>query len=261
MLDTGSAVIEANTFDSNEGTDHAGGIAMHDANDGSTWALSKRTIQAAVDAASEVGGDVWVKQGDYQNSSGQFLWLRPFATLYGGFYGNEVSRSQRNPATYVSAVKGNNNYASFLYSGSHLVIDGCALTQGTRGMVCSGAQPLIRGVVFTGNGPGPEGAGMFCGNRSAPVIEKCRFIGNVTTSHGGGVAFHDCNSKIVNCVFAGNTARNFDEPSAISGGGAIRTKGGTCSIINNTFVGNRSWWSAQGSPGLGGGAIFSTSTS
>ncbi|MDO8586011.1 MAG: choice-of-anchor Q domain-containing protein, partial [Armatimonadota bacterium] len=47
----------------------------------------------------------------------------------------------------------------------------------------------------------------------------------------------------------------------ISGGGAIRTKGGTCSIINNTFVGNRSWWSAQGSPGLGGGAIFSTSTS
>ena len=39
-----------------------------DANDGSSWTLAKRTVQAGIDAASAQGGEVWVKAGTVQRT-------------------------------------------------------------------------------------------------------------------------------------------------------------------------------------------------
>jgi hypothetical protein len=63
-----------------------------DANDGATWASAKRTIQAGIDAASAVGGDVWVAAGTYAER----ITLLPYAHLYGGFVGGETQRDQRD---------------------------------------------------------------------------------------------------------------------------------------------------------------------
>ena len=60
-----------------------------DANDGSTWALAKATVQNAIDTAwVEGGGEVWVKQGTYAER----LTLSAWVHAYGGFAGTETER-------------------------------------------------------------------------------------------------------------------------------------------------------------------------
>ena len=59
-----------------------------DGQDGSSWSLPKRTVQAGIQAASAVGGDVWVQAGTYYER----ITLLPFAHVYGGFSGSETAR-------------------------------------------------------------------------------------------------------------------------------------------------------------------------
>ncbi len=63
-----------------------------DENDGSSWSLAKRTVQAAIDGASELGGEVWVAAGTYC----ELIMLTPYAYVYGGFDGTESEREQRD---------------------------------------------------------------------------------------------------------------------------------------------------------------------
>ncbi len=74
-----------------------------DANDGSTWASAKRTVQAAVDAVAFCqGGQVWVKAGTYAEN---VVILFPVA-VYGGFAGGETSLLSRNRATNRTILDG-----------------------------------------------------------------------------------------------------------------------------------------------------------
>ena len=73
-----------------------------DANDGSSWVFAKRTVQAAIDAAAAVGGEVWVEAGTYE----ECITLHPFAYVYGGFRGDEVTRDERNWIAHVTTLDG-----------------------------------------------------------------------------------------------------------------------------------------------------------
>lgn len=75
----------------------------NDSNNGSTWALAKLTVQAAIDAAAGTGsGEVWVAVGTYN----QQITLKQYVHLYGGFAGTESSRNERNWATHVTVLDG-----------------------------------------------------------------------------------------------------------------------------------------------------------
>src|SRR5690606_23500630 len=46
------------------------GAKGSDINDGSNWALAKKTVQAAIDEATFLGAEVWVKAGTYRERIG-----------------------------------------------------------------------------------------------------------------------------------------------------------------------------------------------
>jgi pectin methylesterase-like acyl-CoA thioesterase len=73
-----------------------------DANDGSSWDKAKKTIQAAIDAASAVGGNVWVAKGTYN----QDLTLRSNCYLYGGFTGTEAALAERDIQANETVIAG-----------------------------------------------------------------------------------------------------------------------------------------------------------
>ncbi|MBN1511462.1 MAG: right-handed parallel beta-helix repeat-containing protein, partial [Phycisphaerae bacterium] len=73
-----------------------------DANDGSSWALAKRTVQAGVNGASAVGGEVWVETGTYLER----ITLMPYAHVYGGFAGTETQLSERDWVANVTILDG-----------------------------------------------------------------------------------------------------------------------------------------------------------
>jgi len=75
----------------------------NDANNGSTWALAKLSVQAGINAAAAAGGgDVWVASGTYSER----IRLKQWVYVYGGFAGNETSRDQRNWATRACVLDG-----------------------------------------------------------------------------------------------------------------------------------------------------------
>ena len=73
-----------------------------DVNDGSSWTSAKRTVQAAIDAASKPGGEVWVKAGTYLER----ITLRSHVYVYGGFAGTETHRDQRSWRAWTSILDG-----------------------------------------------------------------------------------------------------------------------------------------------------------
>lgn len=128
-----------------------------DRNDGSTWDLAKRTVQAAIDRASLLGGEVWVAAGVYKERIG--IW--PCAYLYGGFAGTETARRQRDWRIHRSVLDGDRAGTVVKVRCGHGVstIDGFTICNGfdTRssgypgGIVCSYSSPAISNNLVTGN--------------------------------------------------------------------------------------------------------------
>ncbi|HOW73872.1 MAG TPA: right-handed parallel beta-helix repeat-containing protein [Phycisphaerae bacterium] len=188
----------------------------HDVNDGSSWLSAKLTVQAGIDAASSVGGEVWVARGTY----GEGITLRPWVYVYGGFAGTESSRDERDWAANASILDGG---AVGAFSGYRVSrIDG-----------------------FTIRNSG-GGVGIDCGN-SSPTITNNTIVGNTGIDCGGGINCWYSSPMIANNTIAGNTAWG-----AFGGWGAgIGCVGGSPTIVNNMITGNI----AGGVDWSGGGGI------
>jgi hypothetical protein len=99
------------------------------------------------------------------------------------------------------------------------------------------------------------GGGMY-NEGASPVITNCRFLDNHTTGPdigwgGGMLNSFAVNATVVNCIFAGNSAR--------LGGGIYNTVFTTNAIINCTITGNTA--TGSGNPvEFGGGVYNSTDT-
>ena len=238
-----------------------------DDNDGSSWESAKKTIQAAIDVASQLGGDVWVKAGTYEES----LTLKPFAHVYGGFAGTETSKEQRDWQTIISEVTGavkGKGYRVCTIDGFH--IDGRArfaidCTYGASPTVSNNiiapdygpaiscnysAAPLILNNLVTGNTNYPtptiqvrQSSPTIAGNtisngrmaiycsQSAPVITGNRIVGNVSQAGTYGIYCISSSPIITNNLIA-NNATSYT-------GSAIKCwYGDTPVVVNNTVVGN-----------------------
>ncbi|MBN1513490.1 MAG: right-handed parallel beta-helix repeat-containing protein [Phycisphaerae bacterium] len=209
--------------------------AGDDANDGSTWALAKQTVQAAVNAASPIGGEVWVQTGRYE----ECITLHPFSHLYGGFSGAESERHQRDSYANVTTLDGRQQGSVITaragYGGAG-VVDGFTITNGLAeiggGLYIRQATMSITNNVVRDNttaGTYGLGGGLFVG-ASSSMIANNLILANQSVS-GGGLGMAVCSATVAN-----NTIR---DNIAVSGGGLAIYR---CSplILNNAIVGNSS---------------------
>ncbi|MDO8684074.1 MAG: right-handed parallel beta-helix repeat-containing protein [Armatimonadota bacterium] len=210
-----------------------------DANNGSSWALAKRTVGAAIEAASALGGEVWAKSGVYNER----VTLRPFAYLYGGFLGVETLKSQRNWTANPTILDGQQGGPVVTAEACHIWsgIDGFTIRNGgsAGGVTCSYSSPAIVNNTIIGN----VGPGVDC-NRATPAIRNNLILGNT----GDGV----------NCLYSSSAICNNTILGNISSG--IKASYSSPTIYNNIIVNNSKYgvnkMSGTGSPVLKNNCVY-----
>jgi predicted outer membrane repeat protein len=186
--------------------------------DGSSWSSAFAHPQDAVNAASD-GSEIWVAAGTYTRiniSDTSVLNMAAGVSLYGGFFGNEIVRDQRDPLIHKSILDGGNVCKHVVKGASNATIDGFSIRGG-----------LADSTTF----PDGLGGGMYNDAVSNLTVNKCGFVFN-RAIYGGGIYNSGCASiTIQHCIFIGNTAD--------SDGGAIKTVNGAPLVKNCLFIGNQ----------------------
>lgn len=239
-------------------------LSGNDAQDGSSWALAKRTVQAGIDAAAALGAEVWVQAGTYNER----ITLRPLAHIYGGFAGHELTREERDWAAHVTTLDGQQNGAvvtAVILAAGVSTLDGFTLTHGKRtsgggvylsyaaptlvnntitdnsatnggGLYLAYSAPTIAGNIVINNSA-TDGAGLYL-NQSTPLLVNDAVLGNSATSKGAGLYLNASSPMIVNNTIARNFTR-FD-------GGGFYVNGGAPTIVNTLVAFNSSGLFASG---------------
>lgn len=243
---------------------------------GTTWALAFDTLQEGL-AAANSGDEVWVAQGIYTPGSvrtASFA-METGVAVYGGFLGNEVTLTERNPDVHVTVLSGNIDeggdpaFDSYHVvtaggTGASAVLDGVVVSGGRASgvgmngigggiLVTADGAPTIRDVTILDNSA-LDGGGMLA--TGAPTLTDVRFVSNVATGtgfsgFGGGLFLSAASSPaFTDLVFIGNRA-------SIGGGMAIQTSGSGTVLDGATFHGNQA---SQAGAGINmtGGALALT---
>jgi hypothetical protein len=193
------------------------------------WIDSYSELSEALFAAAD-GDEIWVAAGVYKpgKERDSRFELKPGVKIYGGFYGGESSREDRdwikNPTvlsgdTGVEGASEDNVFNIIYYDGildKETVIDGFILrdgnadgeTPGAAMYLVNGADLLIRNCRFADNRSATYGAAVY--TTGGPVFEYCLFEENRAQT-GGAVYIREDNKtsgtpRFTHCTFAGNTA-------------------------------------------------------
>lgn len=204
------------------------------------------SIQAAVDGASD-GDSVLVAPGRYFET----LWIEgkrvhllstdgPGATILDGGLG-----AWRPDAPVIHC---------FYQSQPGSLIEGFTIQNGSNGIQCTSASPVIRGNIIQRN-RGPLGAGISAIFESTPHIEGNLIRSNVTRyeccfpSRGGGIYADESSPALIRRnVVAGNACRGL----CVGGGISVYI----ATVEENTIVGNRCDGPGGGIEVAGEGAIL-----
>ncbi len=213
-----------------------------DINDGSSWALAKYTVQAAVDAASVLGGEVWVRSGSYEEN----ITLHPYAYLYGGFAGDEDVRGERDWVANVTILDGRQQGAVVTANAGHhaSAIDGFTITGGSAkyggGLSLLHSSPTIANNTITVNSSSEDGGGLYL-RYSFPTIANNTITGNSAKHDGGGLYLQYSSPTIANNTITGNTT-----DGSCNGGGGLYLHYSSPTIANNTITGNSAKYDGGG---------------
>lgn len=207
----------------------------NDSNDGSSWTLSKRTVQAGIDAVTKLGGEVWVASGTYSEK----LRLWPYAYVYGGFSGiNEDIRNERNWTANKTTLDATALNGSVITARGvmNCCVDGFTIRKGTSvkggGVYCSYGSPVIAHNSFEENrasGSPSNGAGICFDSSSSPTITNNVFKLNVASNRGGAIYCENSSGRVANNGMISNTAYQ---------GGAMYCYQSTVEVTNNTLAYN-----------------------
>lgn len=193
----------------------------NDANDGSSWTLAKKTLQAAINTASVNGANIWVAKGTYNER----ITLKPYAHLFGGFIGNETALDQRNWKTNETILDGS--------------AGGSVVTINSIGYLTS----RVDGFTIR-NGKADYGGGIFC-DYASPIIVNNTILNNIANYSGGGICCGQSSAVVTNNVIKYNTATAIDRDLTYDGGGGIYWCDHTsASLKNNVISNNRSNYGA-----------------
>ncbi|HEX2987593.1 MAG TPA: right-handed parallel beta-helix repeat-containing protein, partial [Chloroflexota bacterium] len=160
-----------------------------DSNSGSSWALAKRTVRSAIEAACGTGGEVWVMAGTYHER----VKLEPYAHVYGGFSGTETARDGRNWTANPTILDGGGggSVVTASYIGNRTsTIDGFTIRNGKSqdgaGVYCSWCSPTIsNNVIRENSAAGGQGGGLLC-TGAAPDVSGNAVAQN-SSAYGGGI--------------------------------------------------------------------------
>ena len=206
---------------------------------GTSWSEAFTSIQEAVDASSQAGGDeIWVKMGTY-SLSGTITVNKP-VSIYGGFAGSENQREQRDWENNQTYIDGQDTIRCFLIT-SNSTIDGFTITRGYyfsddtvggSGMYVDQSTIIINNCVFYRNYTefAARGGAIYI-NESMTNISSTKFIGNVGGSGGAGIYCWMSHMTINECLFQSNRNRDND-------GGGLSNVYSSVSIINSKFSKN-----------------------
>jgi len=173
-----------------------------DAADGKSWAAAKATVAAAIAAARQEPGEVWVAQGTYA----EHVVVPAYVYLYGGFAGGETERAQRDVAGHPTILDG---------SGTPTVVT--SENAGYRASAIDG---------FT-----IQHGGHWCGGNLWDIVS--------TTARGAGVSSLVGGPLIANNTIRYNSLGTpFTTPLPIPAGGGIGGYLSTAVIQNNTITEN-----------------------
>ena len=211
-------------------------LAGNDANDGSSWAKAKLTVQAGITAAARLGGEVWVAQGTYQ----EHLSLPTSVALYGGFAGTEATRGARDWQAHPVIIDGQNQgivlgFTQYLTT----TVDGFTLQNGMQGLVAGNiGLTLVNLIVKNHGGVGITGT-------------NCRLtFSNVTASGntGTGITCDTCQCSVTNLMLTGNGGDGLyctggsgvyqQLTSSGNTGDGLNWQSTQCSATNLTLTGN-----------------------
>jgi parallel beta-helix repeat protein len=208
------------------------GLTGNDTNDGSTWALAKRTIQAGINAAGG-GGEIWVA-GNRNNPPTPYyerLVVRSGVTLYGGFLGNETNRVQRdwvNNPTVIDGQKGGDVITVPSSAGATEIVDGFTVGNGTSGssysgISCANAALTLANDVLTLNSVGLYGNGAVLNVASSTV----------KNNSGNGIQCDsNCSLTISTAVISGNNGEGIYAGSGTLNASHITSQDNNYSGIN-----------------------------
>lgn len=211
-------------------------------NNGTNWALSYKTLQAAM-AVSDSTDTIWVAAGVYYDT----VRIKNGVCMYGGFAGNESALSERNFRKYQTILDGGDSITPVKIntSAKAVVFNGFVVTRGLSKLgfakggaifISSLAEPTIMNCLFLSNNANSgNGGAIYCSDYSKPSIANCNFIGNV--GQLGGAIYSDTASLplIVSNLFTQNRASRY--------GGAVmiyKASSSLITIMNNTFAYNSS---------------------
>ncbi len=205
-------------------------------NDGTSWVDAFPWLQDAVTAAGATD-EIWVASGTYKPDivSGAASGLRDDnfvlknnVGIYGGFFGTETLRSQRDPVTNVTILSGDlagNDLPGFVnrtdnsyhvaiapFNTTTAILDGFTIRGGHADL--PGSQEI--------------GAGLEI-QAGAPTIRNIRFEDNFALAGGGGVRCDGTTAQLTDCVFDGNSS-DFGAGSSTIGGAPVFTR---CVYQNN----------------------------
>lgn len=203
---------------------------------GSSWFNAKRTVQAAINAASS-GSEVWVAKGTYTGR----ITLKSGVSVYGGFAGTESDRSARNWATNVTIMDGNQagTVVTVPSTASSVCVDGFTIRNGKAGsrngggISNAGSQVTIANNVIAGNSAYATyssdacSGGIYCTNSSATITN------NTLTANTGNCC---------GAIFCDNSSPTITNNTLISNAGdyvgAVDCASSSPTIANNTMIGN-----------------------
>jgi len=266
-----------------------------DTNSGESWDQAFATLGFALDVAG-TNTEIWVADGIYypdeqgnkdSDEATSTFDLKERVSIYGGFAGNESSRSERDPDANLVVLSGdigqddatnadgivtapsdqNNGRKNNLTNAFH-VVDGSGVSSRT----------VVDGVTITAGSaddkknkderPDEVGGGVFV-NDGSPTLSDVRIIGNRAKLDGGGVASYGGGGPVLSetIVESNSALRNgggvFNAEgsglrvryvtlrgnTAVDGGGGIYNDGANVRFTNVTVEGNE----ATSGTGRGGG--------
>lgn len=217
--------------------------------DGKTWETAYTGIQPAA-AAAEVGDEIWVAQGDYQEgitiSDGGI-------GLYGGFAGTETSRDQRDPRAHVSRIVVGWLRTSNGADTQPITISGFTFSNCAAGLTLNSAATVVSDIVITACSGSTVGVAIAA--HGTVTVTKTVITGNWTGTTGTVFVYQDAVATISNCTITGNQAIQgagiyvqgtatiansliANNASYSRGGGIYVGPNGTATIVNNTLAAN-----------------------
>lgn len=217
---------------------------------GMSWETAYQSLNTAIDAALNANFDstpandvrqIWVAEGTYL--AGSILTIFGDVSVYGGFAGDEMRRTDRNPdpATNNTRISGLNTGQRIVHilSGANR-LDGFTLerasstSQGGALYVNGGGANHLANLLLIDNSSTSLGGALYQsgGSGAGATYENVIFSGNSGTNCGGAVYLYSTAATFINCQFQNNTV-NVTPASVVGGGGALYAE--NCSRL--TFEG------------------------